>query len=167
MTGAQPLKSAKRARVTHPRKLPSAKPLQFEADEQQALMELHDGSADAVIETGDELFFKRPGLQHSVIRKLKRGQYRMDDELDLHGYTVPEARKALASYLSTALTTGKRAVRIIHGKGIRSGTRGPVIKNQVAHWLAQRDEVLAYCSALPRHGGTGAVYVLLRRPQKS
>lgn len=160
----KPLKpSARRSALLEKRKLPSARPRQRELDEQAATLQLHDGSADAEIDTGEEMLFRRSGLQHSVMRKLKRGLYRQDAELDLHGMTVNEARPALASFLAKSLAEGRRCVRVIHGKGIRSGEQGPVLRQKVAHWLAQRDEVLAYVSAIPRHGGTGAVYVLLRR----
>lgn len=143
---------------------PSARPHQSEADHREAVRGLmSDPFGTSDVQPGDELHFAREGLQHSVLRKLRRGQFRIDAELDLHGMVVDEARRALELFLAEARPGGWRCVRVIHGKGLRSSNRGPVLKSHVAHWLALRDEVLAYCSARPAHGGTGAVYVLLRR----
>ncbi len=115
------------------------------------------------LETGDELWFARPGLQHSLLRKLRRGQYSVAAELDLHGMTVVEARQAIVQFLQRVRRRERRCVRIIHGKGNRSQNREPVLKHMVNRWLRQRDEVLAFSSARPVDGGTGAVYVLLKR----
>ncbi len=115
------------------------------------------------IETGDELFYARPGLQHTVIRKLRRGQYAIEAELDLHGATVVQAREAVNSFIKSARNRNKRVVRIIHGKGNTSAGKMPVLKGKVNSWLRQKGEVLAFCSARPNDGGTGAVYVLLKR----
>ncbi len=124
---------------------------------------LSDEFEPAEIETGDELLFTRPGLQHSVVRKLRRGQYAIEAELDLHGATVVQAREAVLSFLKNATDQDKRVVRIIHGKGNTSEGKLPVLKGKVNSWLRQKKEVLAFCSARPNDGGTGAVYVLLKR----
>jgi len=121
-----------------------------------------DGLDPADLETGDELLFVRGGLQHNVLRKLRRGQYSIGAELDLHGFTAADARQALALFLHACRERRVRCVRIIHGKGNGSLHRLPVLKGKVNHWLQQRDEVLAFCSARPMDGGTGAVYVLLK-----
>ena len=105
----------------------------------------------------------RGGLQQRVLRKLRRGQFAIEAELDLHGYIVPEAREALAVFLRDAQLTGKRCVRIIHGKGLGAEGRLPVLKIKVNSWLRQKDQVLAFCSTRPQDGGTGAVYVLLKK----
>lgn len=115
------------------------------------------------LETGEELLHWRPGLQHQVLRKLRKGHYSIGAELDLHGYTVAEARQALGAFLEHCLHQNFRCVRIIHGKGNGSLNRLPVLKGKVNHWLRQRDEVLAFASARPADGGTGALYVLLKR----
>ena len=115
------------------------------------------------VETGEELLFVRPGLQQRVLRKFRRGQYAIEGELDLHGRTATEARELLAAFLREACSRGKRCVRIIHGKGLGSAGKLPVLKVKVNTWLRQKNEVLAYCSARPQDGGTGAVYVLLKR----
>lgn len=125
---------------------------------------LTDDFDPADIETGEELLHFRTGVQHTVMRKLRRGQYAIEAELDLHGYVVPKARAALDRFVRDARALGKRCVRIVHGKGKSSEGKMPVLKGKVNVWLRQKDEVLAFCSAIPRDGGTGAVYVLLKRP---
>ncbi len=117
----------------------------------------------AEVETGDELLYRRPGIQHSVMRRLRTGKYAIEGELDLHGLTVAEARESLAAFLRDAQFRGWRCVRIIHGKGLSSAGRIPVLKTKINTWLPQRKDVLAFCSAPPADGGAGAVYVLLRR----
>jgi len=124
---------------------------------------LSDDYEPADVETGEELLYTRPGLQHSVIRKLRRGQYAIEAQLDLHGATVIQAREAVNAFLKNARDQDKRVVRIIHGKGKSSEGKLPVLKGKVNSWLRQKGEVLAFCSARPNDGGTGAVYVLLRR----
>ncbi len=124
---------------------------------------LSDDYEPADVETGEELFYVRPGLQHTVIRKLRRGQYAIEAELDLHGCTVPQAREKLDAFLRAARAHGKRCVRVIHGKGKTSEGKMPVLKGKVNVWLRQKDEVMAFCSAIPRDGGGGAAYVLLKR----
>jgi DNA-nicking Smr family endonuclease len=123
---------------------------------------LSDDYEPAEIETGDELLFARPGLQLTVMRKLRRGYFVVEAELDLHGWTVPEAREAVNEFLRVTRAAGKRCVRIIHGKGNSSAGKLPVLKGKVNAWLRQKNEVLAFCSCRPTDGGTGAVYVLLR-----
>ncbi len=115
------------------------------------------------VEAGDELIFLRPGIQHSVLRKLRRGQYSDGAKLDLHGMNIPQAHQALAGFLRHCRVRRINCVRIIHGKGFGSKQQKPVLKNRVNAWLRQRDEILAFCSARPEDGGTGALYVLLKR----
>ncbi len=150
---------------TPPRfKRPKARPIQRLKDHQQVLVDMMSDPVDeADIITGDELFFARTGLQNSVIRKLKRGQYTIEEELDLHGQTSAEAKILLAEFLLYCTQSDFRVVRIIHGKGRGSFNKKPVLKNKVNHWLQQRDEILAFCSARQVDGGTGAIYVLLKR----
>lgn len=132
------------------------------ADRQAVLMEsLTADLADPSVGSGDELIFQRPGVQDSVVRKLRRGHYRVQAELDLHGLTVAEAKQALREFLADAVVHHARCVRIIHGKGLRSGHRGPVLKGAVSGVLRRMGVVLAYVSARQVDGGTGAVYVLL------
>ena len=122
-----------------------------------------DEPADLAIETPEFLEFMRPGIQHRVFRDLQRGLIAPGATLDLHGMRVLEARTALVRFLSQALNRGHRCVRIVHGKGRRSDTAQPVLKQKTNQWLRQRKEVLAFCSAPRWDGGTGAAYVLLKR----
>jgi DNA-nicking Smr family endonuclease len=107
------------------------------------------------------LVFHRPQVQPAVLRKLRRGEYRVQREIDLHGLTVAEAKLALREFLIRALEQQVRCVRIVHGKGLRSGHRGPVLKAAVGAVLRRSGAVMAFVSARPVDGGTGAVYVLL------
>ncbi len=141
---------------------PHTRQREHERSEAVSLL-LSDPPDNADMEAGEEVLFSRPGLQYGLIRKLRRGQLSMHGELDLHGMSVPEAREALTGFLHDALARGLRGVRIIHGKGHGSPNRRPVLKTHINYWLRQRDEILAFCSARPVDGGTGAVYVLLRR----
>lgn len=151
-------------RIPPARNTPPPIPRQRLADEQQVLEDMLSDSVDPEdMETGDELMFCRAGIQNSVLRKLRRGQYSVGAELDLHGLTVSEAKQALTEFLHHARAHNLRCVRIIHGKGNGSLQRRPVLKGKVNHWLPQRAEVLAFCSARAVDGGTGAVYVLLKR----
>lgn len=118
-----------------------------------------DSGAVAADET---LFFTRQGVQHKTLRRLKRGQLPCPMTLDLHGMTVAEAREALADFIDTCRRQQLRSARIIHGKGNRSVDSQPVLKGMVNTWLRQHEGVLAFCSARPADGGTGAVYVLIR-----
>lgn len=124
---------------------------------------LTDTPGDLDVDTGEHLTYHQPGIQPRVMRRLRRGHYRCQAELDLHGMVVNVARQSLLAFLEQARQRQYRCVRIIHGKGLRSGQRGPVLKVKLAGWLQQRQEVLAYTSARPNDGGTGAVYVLLKR----
>lgn len=125
---------------------------------------LHGPLRPEELETGDELLFRRPQLPERTFRKLRSGGFRIQAEMDLHGLTSAKARTALDDFLAECARERAGCVRIIHGKGKGSGHLGPVLKPSLARWLARREVVLAYCSALPKDGGTGAVYVLLHRP---
>lgn len=139
-------------------------PKQTLRDEKQVVDNLLSDEFDAAeIESGDELLHARPGLQKNVLRRLRRGEYTISAELDLHGYTVAQAREALVNFLNSERRARHTCVRIVHGKGRGSPGRKPVLKSKVFHWLCQRDEVLAICPARPFDGGTGAAYVLLRK----
>lgn len=120
------------------------------------------GDVDAV-ERGDVLEYRAPGVRPNVLRGLRRGQFPVEASVDLHGLTAERATRLLEDLLHEARQVRARCVRIVHGKGIGSGSRGPVLKNLVNGWLRTRPEVLAFVSAPPEDGGTGAVYVLLRR----
>ncbi len=159
---AIPLPPSDRADVARPRPRPIAR--QRQADERQVLVDaLSDPwDWDAALSTGEELVFSRPGIPTAALRKLRRGGWVIKGELDLHGHTGDEARIALAAFLNRCMIEDRRCVRIIHGKGLGSKNRLPVLKNKVRHWLIQRDDVLAFCQARAVDGGTGAVIVLLK-----
>jgi DNA-nicking Smr family endonuclease len=112
---------------------------------------------------GDELLFRRSGVPETVVRRLRRGSYRVEAELDLHGLRALEGAAQLAQFLQRARAERLQCIRIIHGKGLRSGQRGPVLKNTVNTLLRRAEPVLAFSSARPNDGGTGATLVLLRR----
>lgn len=114
-------------------------------------------------ETMEEIAFRRDSVSNRVFQRLKRGEFALNAEIDLHGMRVDAARSELQAFLRDCLAQGLHSVRIIHGKGNRSGPEGPILKPSVHHWLSQWDEVLAFASSQPRHGGNGAVYVLLKR----
>jgi len=133
------------------------------ADRAMVLVESLQGlDAVDIADTGDEISFRRAGVQDGVMRKLKRGEYRVDEVCDLHGLRVEEAKGLLREFLADALARGLRCVRIIHGKGKGSGPRGPVIKTAVNMILRKTAPVLAFTSARRVDGGTGAINVLLR-----
>jgi DNA-nicking Smr family endonuclease len=134
------------------------------ADEARVLADsLAFDAHDLDVESGDELGFRREGISESVLRRLRRGEYAVRDEIDLHGMTQDEARAALGAFLAEAAHHNRRCVRVIHGKGLGSGHRGPVLKSAVNRWLRRHAAVAAFCSARRNDGGTGALYVLLSR----
>lgn len=158
--GVRPIKQDRRGPHRTRRK---PVPQQRQQDERDVVAQLLSDEYQPDIETGEELLFVRPGLQQRLIRQFRRGQYAIEGQLDLHGHTVPEAREALARFLRHSRNAGWRCVRVIHGKGLGAAGKLPVLKVKVNSWLRQKDEVLAFCSARPQDGGTGAVYVLLKK----
>ena len=151
-------------RVEHERPLPRPVPAQRLRDNQEVLTDsLSDAVPwDAGLEAGDELSFARNGIGAQTFRKLRRGHWVIQAELDLHGLVVEEAHGLLVEFLNQCTRRGLRCIRIIHGKGLRSKNREPVLKRKVAGWLMQRDEILAFCQARHTEGGGGAVVVLLK-----
>src|ERR1700736_327052 len=121
-----------------------------------------DVTAGSAAAGGGVLSFQRAGVRTQVVRRLRRGLIPIEDELDLHGLSQAAARDHLAEFLANSRYAGRRCVRIIHGKGYRSGARGPVLKMAVDIWLRRHLDVMAFTSARAIDGGTGAVYVLLR-----
>ena len=143
---------------------PLAIPRQRNLDEAAALHESLHGEplVDLYLEGGDEAAWSRVGVQRSVLRDLRRGRWTIEVYLDLHGHTRDEARDALNQFISECMMQRKRCVRIVHGKGLSSPGREPVLKKLVLGWLTQKTEVLAFCQARTSDGGAGAVLVLLR-----
>src|SRR5687767_12132173 len=166
MADVTPLGRAQK--VEHNRLLPLPVPAQRLFDDRETLRDsLSDHLPwDPATETGDELTYARDGIGMQTLRKLRRGHWVTQTELDLHGLTVAEARELLAKFLNLCVRRGLRCVRIIHGKGLRSKNREPVLKQKVGRWLMQRDEVLGFCQARRADGGSGAMMVLLKRTSK-
>ncbi len=127
---------------------------------QQLLVEL---SENDFLETGEHLSYTAPGVQHALLRKLKSGKYAVQAEIDLHGLIIKEARAELGTFLHDAQQRRLLCVRIIHGKGRRHPDKSPRLKPAVNQWLQSNKQVLAFCSARSNDGGTGAVYVLLKK----
>ena len=143
---------------------PAPEPRQFELDEARVLDELMTMQIDpAEIEVGEELSYLREGYRPDVLKRLKRGSYSVQDEIDLHQMTAEVARTAITGFLAEAHQRGLHCVKLIHGKGLRSRAAGPVIKRLVDRMLRQRDDVVAFVSARAEQGGTGAALVLLRQ----
>ena len=150
------------APVAEPARRPPPQARFTRADRHAVLQEsLYADVDDPELASGEELVFAREGIQKLVLRKLRRGQYRVQAEIDLHGLTVAEAKEAVRTFLVKAIEHHYRCVRIIHGKGLRSGHRGPVLKSAISGVLRRVGPVLAYVSARQVDGGTGALYVLL------
>lgn len=154
-------------RVVHEPVPPRPIPRQYQLDEQAALQESLYGPPllDLHLEGGDEAAWLRPGLARSILKDLRRGRWVVQDNLDLHGANRDEARQLFADFLSSAMARGLRCLRIVHGKGLGSPGREPVLKKLVLGWLSQRNEVLAFCQARAAEGGAGAVVVLLKSPK--
>jgi DNA-nicking Smr family endonuclease len=134
------------------------------ADQEEVLREsLLPPTDEALLDTGDELNFRRPHVPETVLIKLRRGHFAVDAEIDLHGLTGAEAKAALRAFIAEAVDRRMSCVRVIHGKGRRSGPRGPVLKHVVNQWMQRADDILAFGSARGVDGGSGAVYVLLRK----
>lgn len=162
---ARPLPNeVKHARLHHPPKKPKPIPKQFIKDEQQALADsLSDHYIPAhELETGEELLYLRDGHSPDILSKLRRGHWAIQGAIDLHGLISDEARLYVATFLNDCKKRGLRCVRIVHGKGIGSRNREPVLKHKLRGWLMQRDEVIAYAQARKNDGGSGAVIVLLK-----
>jgi DNA-nicking Smr family endonuclease len=163
--------------IAEPRRLPrrgskpAPIPRQTRLDEQSALAESISVpmSLDDAIDSGEELAFLRDGLSRQVLRKLRRGHWVVEDSLDLHGMNRAEAALSVAEFLRRCGLRHLRCVRIVHGKGLGSRNREPVLKGKLRGWLALREEVLAFCQAPGTQGGAGAALVLLqsRAPGKT
>lgn len=150
-----------RARVE--RDLPAPIPAQKQRDEQAVMQEAisDDFDAETLLDTDESLSFRRPGMGPDVVRKLRRGNWSIQRQLDLHGFRREDAREALGAFIREANKAGVRCVRVVHGKGLGSPGKTPVLKGRVQGWLIQKQEVLAFVQARPADGGAGALVVLL------
>ena len=151
-------------RAPHHSVKPPPIPFKSIEDEQQVIIDMLSDAYDPIeIQPGDMLSYAQAGIQTRILKKLRSGHYRVASELDLHGLNAKQAKQLLLEFVQRAHPGMGECVRIIHGKGNRSDHRGPVIKTKINHWLRQHHRVLAFHSARPVDGGTGAIYVLLRR----
>jgi DNA-nicking Smr family endonuclease len=141
-----------------------AVPVQRLRDERAALAESISGplSLDDALESGEELVYLRDGIPRNVLRKLRRAHWVVEESLDLHGMNRLEAAVAVSEFMKRCVQRGARCVRIVHGRGLGSRNREPVLKGLVRKWLSMREEVLAFCQAPATHGGSGAALVLLK-----
>ena len=157
-----PLRNANRARLR--RQLPAPLPVQHWLDEERVLLESisDDFDVSTLLDTDDQLSFRRPGVGAEVTRRLRAGHWSIQRQLDLHGLRVDEARQALGDFIRTAHRAGVRCVRVVHGKGLGSPGKSPVLKSRVQRWLVQKSEALAFVQARPAEGGSGALVVLLQ-----
>lgn len=162
MADAKPIKAEPRAKTPERRQKPAARFAR--ADEQRVLRESHFDRQDSAGSYADSLHFRRDGVSIRTMRRLARGRFAVQAEIDLHGMTQAEAKTHLAAFVADCARNGRSCVRVVHGKGHGSGQRGPVLKRAVSRWLRQWDAVLAFASARPVDGGTGALYLLLKRP---
>ncbi len=156
-----PLPPHRRAHVASPK--PAPEPHQRRADEQAALREALSDEVDveSLLLTDDGLSFRRAGVGPDVVTRLRRGQWAIQAQIDLHGLTREEAREALVAFVRLAARRGQRCLRVVHGKGHGSPGRQPVLKAKVQRWLAQLQEVIAFAQASGPQGGAGALIVLL------
>jgi DNA-nicking Smr family endonuclease len=159
MSGVRPL--PRRERAAPPPKPGAVARFKREAERDVLRESLLLPADPALLDTGEELLFRRPGVPEDVFRRLRRGQFAVAAEIDLHGLGRHAAHESLRAFITDCADRGLACVRVIHGKGRGSGPRGPVLKHVVNHWLRRMDDVVAFVSARPVDGGTGAAYVLL------
>jgi DNA-nicking Smr family endonuclease len=159
---ARPIEADLRAPHYKPKPAPRAR---FRRNEERSVLAESLQADIDEIETGagEALRFSRPTVGRRTMRRLARGSFAVQGEIDLHGMTVPEAKAHLREFVDESVRRGHTCVRVVHGKGLGSGTRGPVLKGKVNNWLRRWHAVLAFVSTRQVHGGTGAVYVLLRK----
>jgi DNA-nicking Smr family endonuclease len=161
LAGVEPLPPDRRVALRQPR--PAPLPREAWRDERAALAEsLGPISLDDAIESGEELAFVRNGYSANTLRKLRRGHWVVEASLDLHGMNRVQAAVAVSEFLRRSRARRLGCVRIVHGRGLGSRNREPVLKGKLRKWLALREEVLAFSQAPAMHGGAGAVLVLLK-----
>ena len=159
----QPLAPKLPKRHHPPPQLPQPHPVSRQRDDAEVLQSsLSDLDAGTLLDTDESLSWHAAGVGPDVPRRLRKGAWSIQAEIDLHGHRVDEAREALSAFLKQAIKRNQRCVRVVHGKGLGSKGRTPVLKGKVMGWLRQREEVIAFCAAPAAEGGSGALLVLLR-----
>lgn len=156
------VRTIKNDKVLHKPARPKPRPQTHAVDLEGVWQNSNDGDIDPISHE-ESLNFTAPGIQHSILAKLRKGFFGIQAELDLHGLNSHAAKSQLENFLQASVSQGRRCVHIIHGKGYHSSENQPVLKNHINRWLRQHKFVQAFCSAPPKHGGTGAVYVLLKK----
>lgn len=158
----KPLEPPQRAKLTPepPKPIPKQQMLDDAAALQEALSDEVD--VTTLLDTDEHLSFRRPGVGTDVTQKLRKGKWSIQKQIDLHGYRSDEAREALSAFIRDAHRNGIRCVRVVHGKGLGSPGKAPVLKEKVHKWLVQKSEVVAFVQAQPAQGGAGALVVLLQ-----
>jgi len=154
---------ANQERVWSPPQRPSTRPLQQDLDDEAVMHESMSDEFDisTLLDVDDQLSFRRPGIGTDITRKLRKGEWSIQGQIDLHGLRSDEARNAMGQFIRDAKRMGWRCVRVVHGKGLGSPGKEPVLKSKVQRWLVQKNEVLAFVQAKPSDGGGGALLVLL------
>jgi len=160
---------ANQERVWSPPQRPSTRPLQQDLDDEAVMHESMSDEFDisTLLDVDDQLSFRRPGIDTDVTRKLRKGEWSIQGQIDLHGLRSDEARNAMGQFIRDAKRMGWRCVRVVHGKGLGSPGKEPVLKSKVQRWLVQKNEVLAFVQAKPSDGGGGALLVLLGPSQSA
>ncbi|BDT73136.1 endonuclease MutS2 [Comamonadaceae bacterium OS-4] len=158
----KPLEPPQRAKLTPepPKPIPKQQMLDDAAALQEALSDEID--VTTLLDTDEHLSFRRPGVGTDVTQKLRKGKWSIQKQIDLHGYRSDEAREALGAFIRESHRNGIRCVRVVHGKGLGSPGKAPVLKEKVHKWLVQKAEVVAFVQAQPAQGGAGALVVLLQ-----
>ena len=154
---------ANQERVWSPPQRLTPRPLQQDLDDEAVMHESMSDEFDisTLLDADDQLSFRRPGIGTDVTRKLRKGEWSIQGQIDLHGLRSDEARNAMGQFIRNAKRMGWRCVRVVHGKGLGSPGKEPVLKSKVQRWLVQKKEVLAFVQAKPSDGGGGALVVLL------
>ena len=157
----QPIAAKPRVQVNIPAPVPRR--LQQDIDDAAALQESMSDEFDVstLLDVDDQMSFRRPGIGTDVTRKLRKGEWSIQGQIDLHGLRSDEARSAVGQFIRDAKRMGWRCVRVVHGKGLGSPGKEPVLKSKVQRWLVQKNEVIAFVQAKPSDGGAGALVVLL------
>ena len=160
---------ANQERVWSPPQRLTPRPLQQDLDDEAVMHESMSDEFDisTLLDADDQLSFRRPGIGTDVTRKLRKGEWSIQGQIDLHGLRSDEARNAMGQFIRDAKRMGWRCVRVVHGKGLGSPGKEPVLKSKVQRWLVQKKEVLAFVQAKPSDGGGGALLVLLGPSQSA